>query len=80
MAPTRASYAADRARRQYQLAEPGNRLVVRQLEKDWETVLAEAERLDHQYQRFSDSPDLAQPVIAVFIQRRDTLPAVPRTA
>ena len=31
----RADYAADRARRQYQLAEPENRLVVRQLEKDW---------------------------------------------
>lgn len=49
----RARYAADRARRQYQLAEPENRLVVRQLEKDWETALAEADRpprrhpLDH---------------------------------
>ena len=31
----RADYAADRARRQYQLAEPENRLVVRQLEEDW---------------------------------------------
>ena len=30
----RADFAADRARRQYQLAEPENRLVVRQLEKD----------------------------------------------
>ena len=28
----RARYAADRARRQYQLAEPENRLVARQLE------------------------------------------------
>jgi DNA invertase Pin-like site-specific DNA recombinase len=51
----RARYAADRARRQYQLAEPENRLVVRQLEKDWETALAEADRLDHEYQRFRDS-------------------------
>jgi transposase len=34
----RAEFAADRARRQYQLAEPENRLVVRQLEKDWETA------------------------------------------
>src|SRR6516225_608506 len=38
----RARYAADRARRQYQLAEPENRLVVRQLEKEWEAALAEA--------------------------------------
>jgi DNA invertase Pin-like site-specific DNA recombinase len=51
----RAHYAADRARRQYQLAEPENRLVVRQLEKDWETALAEADRLDQDYQRFRDS-------------------------
>ena len=32
----RARYAADRARRQYQLAEPENRLVTRQLEAEWE--------------------------------------------
>ncbi len=38
----RARYAADRARRQYQLAEPENRLVTRQLEADWEAALAEA--------------------------------------
>ena len=37
----RARYAADRARRQYQLAEPENRLVTRQLEADWEAALAE---------------------------------------
>jgi thioesterase domain-containing protein len=37
----RAGFAADRARRQYQLAEPENRLVVRQLERDWEAALAE---------------------------------------
>ncbi|HET8680325.1 MAG TPA: recombinase family protein [Micromonosporaceae bacterium] len=51
----RARYAAERARRQYQLAEPENRLVVRQLEKDWETALADADRLDHDYQRFRDT-------------------------
>jgi DNA invertase Pin-like site-specific DNA recombinase len=51
----RVRYAADRARRQYQLAEPENRLVVRQLEKDWETALAEADRLEHEYQRFRDT-------------------------
>jgi DNA invertase Pin-like site-specific DNA recombinase len=51
----RARYAADRARRQYQLAEPENRLVARQLEKDWEATLVDADRLDHEYQRFRDS-------------------------
>jgi DNA invertase Pin-like site-specific DNA recombinase len=50
----RAGYAADRARRQYQLAEPENRLVARQLEADWETALAEAARLEADYQRFTE--------------------------
>jgi hypothetical protein len=31
----RAAYEADRARRCYRLAEPENRLAVRQLEKEW---------------------------------------------
>jgi hypothetical protein len=51
----RARYNAERARRQYQLAEPENRLVVRQLEKDWESALADADRLDGEYQRFRDT-------------------------
>ena len=42
----RGRYAADRARRQYQLADPENRLVTRQLEADWESALAEAGRLE----------------------------------
>jgi hypothetical protein len=41
----RAAYAVDRARRCYRLAEPENRLVVRQLEKDWEEALADQRRL-----------------------------------
>ena len=49
----RAGFAADRARRQYQLAEPENRLVVRQLEKDWEAALAERQRLGEEYDRFA---------------------------
>ena len=49
----RADYAADRARRQYQLAEPENRLVARQLEKDWEAALAERQRLGEEYDRFT---------------------------
>jgi len=49
----RADFAAGRARRQYQFAEPENRLVVRQLEKDWETALAERQRLGEEYDRFT---------------------------
>ena len=49
----RAELAADRARRQYQLAEPENRLVVRQLEKDWEAALAERQRLGEEHDRFT---------------------------
>jgi DNA invertase Pin-like site-specific DNA recombinase len=51
----RARYAADRARRQYQLAEPENRLVTRQLETDWEAALAEADQLQGDYQRFTEA-------------------------
>jgi DNA invertase Pin-like site-specific DNA recombinase len=47
----RADYQVDRARRQYQLAEPENRLVVRQLEKDWEAALAMRQRLGEEYDR-----------------------------
>jgi len=50
----RARYAAGRARRQYQLAGPENRLVVRQLEKQREAALAEAGRLEADYQRFTE--------------------------
>jgi DNA invertase Pin-like site-specific DNA recombinase len=49
----RADFAADRARRQYQLTEPENRLVARQLEKDWEAALADRERLGEEYDRFT---------------------------
>ena len=49
----RVEFAAERARRQYQLAEPENRLVVRQLEKDWEAALAERERLAREHEQFT---------------------------
>jgi hypothetical protein len=45
---------AGRARRQYQLAEPENRLVARQLETGWEAALAEADQLQADYQRFTE--------------------------
>src|SRR5213078_1802511 len=50
----RARYAAGRARRQYQLAEPENRLVARQLEGGWEAALAETARLEADYQPFTE--------------------------
>jgi hypothetical protein len=50
----RARYAASRAQRQYQLADPENRLVTRQLEADWESALAEAGKLEADYQRFTE--------------------------
>src|SRR5690348_7793180 len=48
----RADFACDRARRQYQLAEPENRLVARQLEREWEAALAERAHLGEEHQRY----------------------------
>jgi hypothetical protein len=48
----RADLTCDRARRQYQLAEPENRLVVRQLEREWEDALAERAHLGEDYERY----------------------------
>lgn len=48
----RAHYEADRARRQYDAAEPENRLVTRELERRWEQALAEARRVEEDYTRF----------------------------
>ncbi len=48
----RAAYEADRAGRQYRLVEPENRLVARQLERDWEAKLAAQQQLEEEYQRF----------------------------
>jgi DNA invertase Pin-like site-specific DNA recombinase len=48
----RAEFLCDRVRRQYQLAEPENRLVVRQLEREWEAALAERARLGEEYERY----------------------------
>lgn len=51
----RAEQACVRARRQYQLAEPENRLVARQLEADWEAALAAREQLVEDYQHLTRS-------------------------
>jgi Recombinase zinc beta ribbon domain/Recombinase len=49
----RAAISADRARRCHRLAEPENRLVVRQLEADWEAALAAQQQLRDDYDRFT---------------------------
>ncbi len=55
----RAAYEAERAGRQYRLAEPENRLVVRQLEREWEERLAAQQALEEDYHRFlRDQPRL----------------------
>jgi hypothetical protein len=48
----RARYEADRARRQYDAAEPENRLVARELERRWEQALAGLRQVEEDYTRF----------------------------
>jgi hypothetical protein len=54
----RARYEAERARRQYHLVEPENRLVARSLEQQWEEKLRAVEELEHAYQRWSAQQQL----------------------
>lgn len=48
----RAGYEADRAARQYQLVDPGNRLVARELERLWESALQQKRQVEEEYQRY----------------------------
>jgi DNA invertase Pin-like site-specific DNA recombinase len=48
----RSEYEAARARRQYDAVEPENRLVARELERQWEQRLAERRRMEEEYDRF----------------------------
>jgi DNA invertase Pin-like site-specific DNA recombinase len=50
----RAGYEAARAKRQYDAVDPGNRLVARELERQWEAKLAEQRDLEEGYARFRD--------------------------
>jgi DNA invertase Pin-like site-specific DNA recombinase len=66
----RAAYEVARAERQYQLAEPENRLVVRQLERAWEEQLAAQQQLDEAYHRFArEQPRLLSPAEQATIRR-----------
>lgn len=51
----RARYEVERSYRQYNVAEPENRLVVRTLEKKWEEALSNEEKLKLEYARFLDT-------------------------
>ena len=48
----RARYEAERAGRQYDAAEPENRLVARELERRWEGALQEQRRLEEEETSF----------------------------
>lgn len=48
----RAQYAVDRAARQYHAVEPENRLVARELERQWEHHLLALQQLQEEYRRF----------------------------
>ena len=53
----RAGYDSDRAARQYHAVEPENRLVGRELERQWEQRLLDQQRLQEDYDRFcSEQP------------------------
>ncbi|MEW6734711.1 MAG: recombinase family protein [Acidobacteriota bacterium] len=55
----RARYEAERAARQYRLVEPENRLVARQLEKEWEEKLKAHKALEEEYNRYlSEQPKI----------------------
>jgi hypothetical protein len=46
----RVQYEAERAKRQYSIVEPENRLVARTLERQWEEKLREVERVEQEYE------------------------------
>jgi DNA invertase Pin-like site-specific DNA recombinase len=48
----RAGYEAERAGRHYRAIEPENRLVARQLAREWEEKLATQHQLEEEYERF----------------------------
>lgn len=53
LAIERAQYEADRAERQFMLADPENRLVVRSLEANWNQKLKELEKVKQDYAAYS---------------------------
>jgi DNA invertase Pin-like site-specific DNA recombinase len=74
----RAAYQAERAARQYRLAEPENRLVVRALERLWEEALQGQARLQGEYERFRQAqpPRLSEGEKAQVRQLAQDVPAL----
>ena len=54
----RAHYNAERARRQYDIVEPENRLVARELESRWEEALREEQEFKEEYARLQADTDV----------------------
>jgi hypothetical protein len=74
----RAHYETERAARQYRLVEPENRLVARQLERDWEQKLQVEKKLEEEYDRFrADQPrGLSEPERAEIRRLASAIPAL----
>jgi DNA invertase Pin-like site-specific DNA recombinase len=51
----RAAYETERAARQYQVCEPENRLVGRELERRWEEALKQQRQLEEEFRRWQQS-------------------------
>jgi hypothetical protein len=51
----RARYKTERARRQYDVVEPENRLVARELERHWEQALLAQHKVQEEYERFQQT-------------------------
>jgi DNA invertase Pin-like site-specific DNA recombinase len=74
----RARYQAERAQRQYQVVEPENRLVARELERCWEAALQELQGLEQQYARFRQThpPTLSEDERGAVLSLAENLPAL----
>jgi len=74
----RAGYEVERARRQYAVVEPENRLVARNLERAWEAALTDEARLEAEHERLkrtqAQRPSAAE--LAAIRELTDDLPAL----
>lgn len=74
----RANYEAERARRQYELVEPENRLVARNLERAWEERLRAAEQVEQAYQNWQqkNAPEMNEEGRQLILALAQDLPQV----
>ena len=74
----RAHYNAQRAARQYEAVEPENRLVARELERQWEETLRHEQQLQEEYARFRrERPlELTAPEREAILRWAQDVPAV----